>query len=85
MRSGDFLGELKSYVREEDGAVILKLSGGLAILIFSLEWAVLTLAFFWKYYYGCVEGGNTCRTVFLGSAKVQQDEDLKNWPWPFQV
>nr|ACJ86292.1 unknown [Medicago truncatula] len=83
-RTSDFLGELQSYVREEDGSVILKLSGGLAILIFCLEWVVLTLAFFLKYY-ACVEGGNTCRTVVLGSAKVQQDEDLKDWPWPFQV
>lgn len=84
-RTGDFLGQLKSYVREEDGSVILKLSGGLAILIFFLEWIVLTLAFFLKYY-ACVEGGNNNRAIVLGSAKVhQQDEDLKDWPWPFQV
>ncbi|GAU44737.1 hypothetical protein L195_g001372 [Trifolium pratense] len=82
-RTGDFLGELKSYVREEDGSVILKLSGGLAILIFCLEWVVLTLAFFLKYY-ASVEGVNNNRAIVLGSAKVQ-DEDLKDWPWPFQV
>nr|ACU15047.1 unknown [Glycine max] len=56
-RTDDFLGQLKSYVREEDGAVILKLAGGLTILIFVLEWVVLTLAFFLKYY-ACVEGNS---------------------------
>ena len=44
-RTGDFLGQLKSYVREEDGAVILKLAGGLTILIFVLEWVVFTHTF----------------------------------------
>ncbi|KAG4992590.1 hypothetical protein AAZX31_09G226800 [Glycine max] len=82
-RTGDFLGQLKSYVREEDGAVILKLAGGLTILIFCLEWVVLTLAFFLKYY-ACVEG-NSGAVVPVRSGKVQQDEDLKDWPWPFQV
>ena len=82
-RTGDFLGELKSYVREEDGSVILKLAGGLSILIFCLEWVVLTLAFFLKYY-AYVEGDNS-KTLAMRSAKVQQDEDLKDWPWPFQV
>ncbi|KAJ7978300.1 Transmembrane protein [Quillaja saponaria] len=80
-RTGDFLGELKSYVREEDGSVILKLAGGLCILIFCLEWVVLTLAFFLKYY-ASVEGDGD---IAMRSAKVQQDEDLKDWPWPFQV
>ncbi|KAF7838594.1 Transmembrane protein [Senna tora] len=51
-----FSGELKSYVREEDGSLILKLAGGLSILIFCLEWVVLTLAFFLKYY-AHVDGG----------------------------
>ncbi|KAL6313717.1 hypothetical protein AAG906_010136 [Vitis piasezkii] len=74
-RTSDFLGDLKSYVREEDGAVILKLAGGLSILIFCLEWVVMILAFFLKYY-AYVEGDG---------AKVQQEEDLKDWPWPFQV
>lgn len=82
-RTGDFLGNLKSYVREEDGAVILKLAGGLCILIFCLEWVVLTLAFFLKYY-AYVEGDGS-NAVVRRSAKVQQDEDLKDWPWPFQV
>ncbi|EPS60808.1 hypothetical protein M569_13992, partial [Genlisea aurea] len=46
----DFLRHLKSYVREEDGVVILKLAGGLCIVAFCLEWVVLTLAFFLNYY-----------------------------------
>ena len=85
-RTGGFLGNLKSYVREEDGEVILKLAGGLCVVIFCLEWVVLTLAFFLKYY-AYVEGdandGDNIAT--RRSAKVQQDEDLKDWPWPFQV
>ncbi|KAK7340399.1 hypothetical protein VNO77_21101 [Canavalia gladiata] len=83
-RTGDFLEQLKSYVREEDGSVILKLAGGLTILIFCLEWVVLTLAFFLKYY-AYVDGGSSGAVVPVRSAKVQQDEDLKDWPWPFQV
>lgn len=83
-RTGDFLGQLKSYVREEDGAVILKLAGGLTILIFFLEWVVLVLAFFLKYY-ACVEGNGSSAIVPVRSGKVQQDEELKDWPWPFQV
>ncbi|KAH7842996.1 hypothetical protein Vadar_011470 [Vaccinium darrowii] len=80
--TSSFLGNLKSYVREEDGAIILKLAGGLCVLIFCLEWVVLTLAFFLKYY-AYVEGGDLSKR----SAKVQQveEEDMKNWPWPFQV
>ncbi|OAY34194.1 uncharacterized protein LOC110627855 [Manihot esculenta] len=84
-RTGDFLWQLKSYVREEDGEVILKLAGGLCVLIFCLEWVVLTLAFFLKYYAyveGDVSSGNA---AMKRSAKVQQEEDLKDWPWPFQV
>ncbi|KAJ6379301.1 hypothetical protein OIU76_016011 [Salix suchowensis] len=54
-QTGDFLGYLKSYVREEDGAVILKLAGGLCLLIFCLEWVVLVLAFLLRYY-AFVEG-----------------------------
>ncbi|KDP26923.1 hypothetical protein JCGZ_18081 [Jatropha curcas] len=85
-RTGDFLGQLKSYVREEDGEVILKLAGGLCVLVFCLEWVVLTLAFFLKYY-AYVEGGDVSggNTAMRRSAKVQQEEDLKDWPWPFQV
>lgn len=83
-RTGDFLGQLKSYVREEDGSVILKLAGGLSVLIFCLEWVVLTLAFFLKYY-AHVGGDSGVNTMAMRSAKVQQEEDLKDWPWPFQV
>ena len=79
-RTGDFLDQLKSYVREEDASVILKLAGGLTALIFCLEWVVLTMAFFLKYY-SYVEGEG----VAMRSAKVQQQEDLKDWLWPFQV
>uniref|UniRef100_A0A0D9V8Y7 Cytochrome b561 domain-containing protein n=1 Tax=Leersia perrieri TaxID=77586 RepID=A0A0D9V8Y7_9ORYZ len=44
-RTSDFLSELQSYVRDEDGAVILKMVGGLGTAIFVLEWAALALAF----------------------------------------
>ncbi|CAN6359553.1 unnamed protein product [Urochloa humidicola] len=44
-RTSDFLAELRSYVREEDGEIILKLVGGLGTAIFVLEWAALALAF----------------------------------------
>ncbi|MED6169114.1 hypothetical protein PIB30_018245 [Stylosanthes scabra] len=85
-RTSDFLGQLKSYVREEDGSVILKLAGGLSILIFCLEWMVMTLAFFLKYYH-YVEGENHHggAIVAVRSSKVQNEENLKDWPWPFQV
>ncbi|XP_070016847.1 uncharacterized protein [Nicotiana sylvestris] len=39
-RTLDLLENFNSYVREENGAVILKLAGGLCILIFCLEWVV---------------------------------------------
>ncbi|KAL2519971.1 hypothetical protein Fot_23894 [Forsythia ovata] len=81
-RPDDFLGNLKSYVSEEDGVVILKLAGELCILIFFLEWVVLTLAFFLKYYaYIERDGANSQATR---SAKVQNDEDLNYLPYPFQ-
>lgn len=86
-RTSDFMGSLKSYVREEDGAVILKLAGGLCVVMFCLEWVVMTLAFFLKYY-AYVEGDVNGNTITLGvkrTAKVQQDDDMKDWPWPFQV
>ncbi|OVA05156.1 hypothetical protein BVC80_8895g23 [Macleaya cordata] len=81
-RTSDFLGELKSYVREEDGSMILRLAGGLTISIFCLEWVVLSLAFALRYY-AYVEGtdGNSMKR----SAKVQEAEDMNDWPWPFQV
>jgi hypothetical protein len=44
-RTADFLAELQSYVRDEDGAVILKMVGALGTAIFVLEWAALALAF----------------------------------------
>ncbi|GAB2280124.1 hypothetical protein Dimus_014761 [Dionaea muscipula] len=78
--TSNFLGALKSYVREEDGAVILKLAGGLCILMFCLEWVVLVLAFMVR-----------CRAVVDGDVSSRKgqtparDEELKNWPWPFQV
>ncbi|XP_022965972.1 uncharacterized protein LOC111465691 [Cucurbita maxima] len=80
-RTSDFLGELKSYVREEDGSVILKLGGGLSCLIFGLEWVVLVLAFCLKYYF-YVEGNGSGEKR---SAKVQQFEDSKWAAAPFPV
>ncbi|KAJ0092095.1 uncharacterized protein LOC116118526 [Pistacia vera] len=70
-----FLGYLKSYVREEDGVVILKLAGALTVLIFCLEWVVLTLAFLLRYK-EFVAGSNGSRI---------QEEQSKDWPRPFQV
>ncbi|KAL3650092.1 hypothetical protein CASFOL_006495 [Castilleja foliolosa] len=83
----DFLGHLKSYVREQDGVVILKLAGGLCVLIFCLEWAVLTLAFFLNYYAYVDRRGNSGNSNSYGarSGKVQDDLDLKTLPWPSQV
>ncbi|KAI4304180.1 hypothetical protein MLD38_039729 [Melastoma candidum] len=75
----NFLGSLKSYVREDDAAIILKLAGGLGAVIFCLEWVVMTLAFFLRYYAYMEGEGGTRRT-----AKVQE-ENVKDWPWPFQV
>ncbi|OMO82587.1 hypothetical protein COLO4_22921 [Corchorus olitorius] len=89
-RTSEFLGNLKSYVREEDGAVILKLAGGLCIVIFCMEWVALTLAFFLKYY-AYVEAAHhnsSTPNPIKRTAKVHQgqdEEDLKDWPWPFQV
>ncbi|PKI45116.1 hypothetical protein CRG98_034500 [Punica granatum] len=83
-RTSNFLGSLKSYVREEDGTVILKLAGGLCILIFCLEWIVLVLAFFLKYY-AYVERDEYGSGAIKRSAKVQHDDNVNDWPWPFQV
>ncbi|GMG99955.1 hypothetical protein Nepgr_001795 [Nepenthes gracilis] len=74
-RPDDFLHQLKSYVREEDAVVILKLAGGLCVVIFCLEWAVLTLAFFLKYY-DYVDG--------TGDASLTK-KSANNWSYPFQV
>ncbi|XP_021632994.1 uncharacterized protein LOC110630014 [Manihot esculenta] len=83
-RTGDFLWQLKSYVRQEDGEMILKLAGGLCVLIFCLEWVMLTLAFFLKYY-AYVEGDIGSTGAMKTSSKMQQGEGLKDCPWPHQV
>ncbi|KAJ3678178.1 hypothetical protein LUZ60_001981 [Juncus effusus] len=75
-RTSDFLTELNSYVREEDGEVILKMVGGLGLAIFVLEWVVLALAFVIK-----MESEGDIN----GSSKVGNEEQMKDWPWPFQV
>ncbi|KAG1363695.1 hypothetical protein COCNU_11G005220 [Cocos nucifera] len=82
-RTSDFLGELRSYVREEDGEVILKMVGGLGVVIFCLEWAVLALAFVLRYY--AYMEGDSGSNAAMRSARVQHDEEMKDWPWPFQV
>lgn len=82
-KTGDFLGKLNSYVREEDGVMILRLAGGLCALIFCLEWISITLAFFLKYY-DYIEGNNG-NIAMKSRGKVQDEQDVKNWPWPFQV
>ncbi|CAN6872700.1 unnamed protein product [Brassica oleracea var. botrytis] len=76
-----FLRVLKSFVLEEDGAVILKLAGGLCILMFCLEWVVLVLAFLLKY------SDYLDESVVDDDGKFQrQEEDLKDWPsYPFQL
>ncbi|KAL4561229.1 hypothetical protein LXL04_033392 [Taraxacum kok-saghyz] len=75
--TSNFLAALNSYVREDDAAVILKMAGGLCVLMFCLEWLVLTLAFFLRYY-AFVEGSQT-------GSKVQAEEDLKGWAPPFRA
>ncbi|XVE80886.1 hypothetical protein DITRI_Ditri15bG0017100 [Diplodiscus trichospermus] len=85
-RTSDFLGYLKSYVREDDGVIILKLVGGLCVAVFCLEWVVLGLAFVLRYY-TFVEGhgfGSHGQSSNQRNGKAQ-DDDLKNWPLPFQV
>ncbi|XP_042940806.1 uncharacterized protein LOC122275699 [Carya illinoinensis] len=83
-RTTDVLASLRSYVREEDGAVILKLAGGLCAVIFCLEWVVLTLAFVLRYY-ALLEGDGSGGNSIDRNGKVHEEEDLKDWPWPFQV
>ncbi|KAK4796437.1 hypothetical protein SAY86_028763 [Trapa natans] len=78
--TSNILGNLKSYVREEDGAVILKLSGSLCVLIFFLEWIALVLAFFLRYYAYANRDEYGTR-----SAKVQHNDNVGNWPWALQV
>ncbi|KAK3001520.1 hypothetical protein RJ639_020279 [Escallonia herrerae] len=79
--TSNFLGELKSYVRENDAAVILKMVGGLCVLIFCLEWVVLGLAFVLRYY-AFVEGTSVNRS---GTSGKVQDEGRTYLPYPFQV
>ncbi|XP_039072054.1 uncharacterized protein LOC120219310 [Hibiscus syriacus] len=73
-RTTDFLGYLKSYVKEDDGVLILKLTGGLCVVVFCLEWIVLGLGFVLRYYafveghQGVVNGG---RSAYQGNGKVQ--------------
>ncbi|KAF9588267.1 hypothetical protein IFM89_008684 [Coptis chinensis] len=76
--------KLKSYVREEDGVMILRLAGSLCILIFCLEWVVLSLAFALRYY-AYVEGDESTNSSRKRSAKVQEEDIHNDWPWPFQV
>ncbi|KAK4745737.1 hypothetical protein SAY87_012049 [Trapa incisa] len=78
--TSNFLGNLKSYVREEDGAIILKLAGSLCVLIFFLEWIVLVLAFFLRYYAHADRDEYGTR-----SAKVQHSDNVSNWPWALQA
>ncbi|KAH7572954.1 hypothetical protein JRO89_XS03G0041600 [Xanthoceras sorbifolium] len=80
MSTADFLGYLKSYVREENGVVILRMAGVLSVLIFFLEWVVLTLAFKLRYH-AFLEGNNGAG----GGGLRVQDENQKNWPWVFQA
>ncbi|XP_039001895.1 uncharacterized protein LOC120128244 [Hibiscus syriacus] len=73
-RTSDFLGYLKSYVKEDDGVLILKLAGGLCVAVFCLEWLVLGLGFVLRFYafveghQGVVNGG---QSSFQGNGKVQ--------------
>uniref|UniRef100_A0A1U7W3P2 Uncharacterized protein LOC104224677 n=1 Tax=Nicotiana sylvestris TaxID=4096 RepID=A0A1U7W3P2_NICSY len=79
-KTSDFLGQLKSYVREENGAIILKLVGGLCILIFCMEWVVLLLAFVLRFN-AFVEGnGLEMNSDCKSNYKVDQDENLKGCP-----
>ncbi|MCE5165907.1 hypothetical protein HAX54_013033 [Datura stramonium] len=83
----DFLGELKSYVREENGVAIMKLIGGLSILIFCLEWVVLLLAFVLRYN-AFMEGNNNGVQLNSNSNsnyKVDGELTLKSCPYSIQV
>ncbi|XP_021772282.1 uncharacterized protein LOC110736382 [Chenopodium quinoa] len=82
-RSDDFLVSLKSYVEEHSGVMILKLAGGLCVVMFCLEWVVLTVAFFLKYY-AVVEGsGSDFNGGFRKTAKVgSSEEEMGYLPYP---
>ncbi|KAK9725228.1 hypothetical protein RND81_05G129800 [Saponaria officinalis] len=78
--TSNFLGAMKSYVREDDAEVILKMAGGLCVLMFVLEWVVMSLAFVLRYH-AFVDGNGNGN----GNGNGGKADDLKNWPWPFQV
>ncbi|XP_074589063.1 uncharacterized protein LOC141844970 [Curcuma longa] len=80
-RTADFLADgLKSYVREEDGAVILRMVGALGVLIFCMEWLVMALAFVLRYYAYVHDGGSAAT-----AAKVQPEGQYAAHWQPFQV
>jgi len=80
-QTSDFLGYLKSYVREENGAAILKMGGGLGFIIFILEWLVLVLAFKLRYY-AFVEGDASANSR---NGKVHEEEFKNYLPYPLPV
>ncbi|XP_074565712.1 uncharacterized protein LOC141822184 [Curcuma longa] len=76
-RTADFLVDgLKSYVREEDGVVILRMVGALCVLIFCMEWVVMAMAFVLRYYAYTDQGGNG---TMSSTAKTHQQECTSNW------
>ncbi|WOK97405.1 hypothetical protein Cni_G06113 [Canna indica] len=85
-RTADFLAEgLRSYVKEEDGVVIVRMVGALCVVIFCMEWVVMALAFVLRYY-AYVDGDGNVAAMRRSTAEVQLGkEDKSNWPWPFQV
>ncbi|KAJ0735415.1 hypothetical protein HanPI659440_Chr11g0431911 [Helianthus annuus] len=78
--TSNFLTALNSYVKEDNAAVILKMAGGLCVLMFVLEWLVLTLAFFLRYY-SFVEGGRTGGMECGRTGGKVMEEDLKAMPF----
>ncbi|KAL1211409.1 hypothetical protein V5N11_023427 [Cardamine amara subsp. amara] len=83
--TSNFLESLNSYVREKEASMILKLAGGLCVVIFCLEWMVLVLAFFLKYFAYVDGDGNNNGVAMRRTGKVQSEETLKDSPWKFQV
>ncbi|XP_020262813.1 uncharacterized protein LOC109838799, partial [Asparagus officinalis] len=76
--TGAFLRRMRSYVEEEDGVVILRMVGGLGVVVFVVEWVVLVLAFVVRFYANVeVEEGKNGRVEKLGNVR-------KDWQ-PFQV
>ncbi|WCJ21890.1 hypothetical protein M5689_004004 [Euphorbia peplus] len=80
-QAGDFLGYLNSYVRQEDGEVILKMGGGLGLVIFCLEWVALCLAFLLRYY-AFVEGNESSNGDY--DSRSRGGEEFKN-NWSLQT